>query len=81
LSGGGSYDHEQHKQQFGERLRKLRADAGLSQMALARRLGGRTDVSQISRWERGLQFPELPKLVELAEAFDVSPKWLQWGDD
>lgn len=73
--------YEQHKQQFGRRLKERREAAGLSQMGLARLLPGGTDVSQVSRWERGLTFPEFGTLVALARVFEVSAGWLEWGDD
>lgn len=73
--------YARHKQAFGERLKDLRVRAGLSQNALARHLSGATDVSQISRWERGVTFPGFETLIELAEILGVPPGWLQWGDE
>jgi transcriptional regulator with XRE-family HTH domain len=63
----------------GERLRQLRADRHLSQAALARRMPGTTEASQISRWERGASFPNYENLVALAVALGVSEEMLVCG--
>jgi transcriptional regulator with XRE-family HTH domain len=55
---------------FGEKLRSLRASAGFSQEALARRCFLRgTDISAL---ERGHSSPTLPALLMLREALGVS---------
>ena len=79
--GSSDAAYERHKQQFGQRLKRLREAAGLSQMGLARLLPGGTDVSHVSRWERGISFPEFKTLFAMAEVFEVPPRWLEWGDD
>ena len=55
---------------FGEKLRSLRASAGLSQEAIARRcfLGGH----DISNLERGHSAPVLPTLLMLRDALGIS---------
>jgi transcriptional regulator with XRE-family HTH domain len=55
---------------FGEKLRSLRASAGLSQEAIARRcfLGGH-DISDL---ERGHSAPVLPTLLMLRDALGIS---------
>lgn len=53
---------------FGERVRRRRRRAGLSQEQLARlipNVGGR----QVSRWERGVQFPSQTSLAALCAVF------------
>lgn len=55
---------------FNEKLIKLRKAAGLSQ----EELGNRLDVARqtISKWELGETTPEMDKLVELSNLFNVS---------
>ncbi len=55
---------------FGERLKALRAAAGLSQPALADRAG--VSVSAVRQFEYGLREPAFGTLVKLAEALGVS---------
>lgn len=59
---------------FGEKLQKLRAQAGLSQDALAELL----DVSRqaVSKWERDEAMPEAEKLVRISRQFGVSTDYL-----
>lgn len=59
---------------FGEKLQKLRAQAGLSQDALAELL----DVSRqaISKWERDEAMPEAEKIVRISRQFGVSTDYL-----
>jgi transcriptional regulator with XRE-family HTH domain len=56
---------------FGQRLRELRAEHGLSQDALARN----TDVhpTAIGRFERGAREPRLTTILRLARGLDVEP--------
>ena len=51
-----------------------RKKAGLSQEALAEKLG--VSRQSVSKWETGEAVPELPKLVLLARTFDVTTDWL-----
>ncbi len=55
---------------FNEKLIKLRKSAGLSQ----EELGNRLDVARqtVSKWELGETTPEMDKLVELSNLFNVS---------
>lgn len=55
---------------FAERLFQLRRERGYSQEQLADML----DISRqaVSKWEAGQAMPDLPKLIALAEHFDVS---------
>jgi transcriptional regulator with XRE-family HTH domain len=60
----------------GERLRKARQEAGLSQRELA--FAG-CSAAYISRIERGERVPSLQVLRELAARCDVSETHLAWG--
>ena len=57
-----------------EKILFCRKDAGLSQEALAERLG--VSRQAISKWETGDATPELSKLVLLAKEFGVTTDWL-----
>lgn len=58
------------KDRFAANLRRLRAEAGLTQM----QLGNRADVdhSVISRYERAMRDPQLEAIAALAKALGVS---------
>lgn len=64
---------------FGDRLRKARRDAGLSQVEMAYRLD--TTDKSIANWEAGASKPRdivgTARLVE--EATGVSAEWLLFG--
>lgn len=64
---------------FSEKVRILRNRMGLSQESLAFKL----DVSRqtISKWELGVSYPEIDKLIELSEYFKVSIDYLLKGND
>jgi len=55
---------------FGEKLRQLRASAGLSQRALGERLG--LTYAAIQRWEAGQAKPRADRLREIASALGVT---------
>lgn len=59
---------------FPERLRQLRAESNLTQRELARSL----DISQqsINSWENGERKPKIEAITNIAEYFNVSPKYL-----
>lgn len=57
------------KEQFGENLRRLRLDAGLTQMELSNRSG--LDMAEISRLETGLRDVRLSTIVRLADGLEV----------
>ena len=59
---------------FGEKLQKLRAGAGMSQDALAERLG--VSRQAVSRWERDETMPEVDKVIQLADLFGVTTDYL-----
>lgn len=59
---------------FGEKLTRLRKREGLSQEALAERLG--VSRQAVSRWEQGTALPDAAKLLPCARLFSVSVEWL-----
>lgn len=62
-----------------EKLINLRKRSGLSQEALAERLG--VSRQAISKWETGDASPELSKLVLIAKEFNVTTDWLLSDSD
>lgn len=64
---------------FGETLFKLRKEKGLSQEALAEKLG--TTRQAVSKWENSQGFPETEKLLALSNLFEVSVDTLLKGED
>jgi transcriptional regulator with XRE-family HTH domain len=65
------------KEQFGANLRRLRLDAGLTQMELSNRSG--LDMAEISRLETGLRDVRLSTIVRLADGLEVSVRTLVDG--
>lgn len=63
---------------FGEKLQKLRKEAGLSQEELACQLG--VSRQAISKWERDSGYPETDKILRMGKMFHVSLDYLL-GDD
>ena len=59
---------------FSEKLIELRRSKGLSQEALAERLG--VSRQAVSKWERNEAQPELSKIIALCDLFEVSPNEL-----
>lgn len=59
---------------FGEKLQKLRREAGLSQEELAERL----EVSRqaVSKWERDSGYPETEKIIRMGRLFHVTMDYL-----
>lgn len=59
---------------FGEKLKYLRLEKGLGQIQLAKELNvGKTI---ISLWEQGKRMPTLPRLVVIAQFFNVTIDYL-----
>ncbi|WP_310830195.1 helix-turn-helix domain-containing protein [Paenibacillus pedocola] len=54
----------------GRNIAKLRGQTGITQMGLADKLG--ISYQAVSNWERGTSMPDIAKLPQLAEIFDVS---------
>ena len=59
---------------FGEKLQKLRQQAGMSQDALADKLN--VSRQAVSRWERDETMPETEKIVLIADLFGVTTDYL-----
>ena len=55
-------------------IKSLRETAGLSQSALAKRLG--VPRSSVNAWEMGLSIPTAQYIVELSQLFHVSTDYL-----
>ena len=62
------------KKIFGSRLKKLRMKNGEYQADLAEVL--KVDTSMISLWENGKNYPEVVKLIEIAEYYNVTTDYL-----
>lgn len=61
-----------------EKIYTCRKKAGLSQEALAEKLG--VSRQSVSKWENGDASPELDKLLLLAKVFEVTTDWLLTPD-
>jgi transcriptional regulator with XRE-family HTH domain len=68
----------QNFETFGQRLRRLRLERGWQIVELGKK--ARISAHQISEYERGKHFPNFWKLVEVANALDVSLDYLYLGD-
>ena len=64
---------------FGERLYKIRKDAGLSQEELAELM----DVSRqsVSKWESDKAYPEMTRLLFISDYFHVTLDYLMRGNE
>ncbi|MBE7462306.1 MAG: helix-turn-helix transcriptional regulator [Planctomycetes bacterium] len=58
----------------GPRIAEARNRLGLSQIALAERLG--VTSGAVSQWESGTSIPETKRLMEIAAALNVTSDWL-----
>lgn len=67
-----------NKQAFGERLRNLRMDRGLSLQQLAGRIG--VTKSMVSFYESGERMPSYDVLFEICKSLDSSVEYLLYGD-
>ena len=65
-------------QSIGNRIVHVRGLLGLSQAELAARVG--IAATQLSRYESGKNLPRTTTLFRIAEALNVSPRWLEHGD-
>jgi transcriptional regulator with XRE-family HTH domain len=63
---------------IGERLRMARRAQGLSQRSLS---AAGVTFAYICRIERGARVPSLEVIRRLALALDVSPRWIETGED
>ena len=65
--------------QVGERISRLRQKQGMTQIALADKLGVTSQA--ISKWERGQAFPDVSRLDELSEILEVAVAYLLTGKE
>lgn len=63
---------------FGEKIQKLRKEAGLSQEEFSYQLVSR---QAVSKWERDNGYPETEKIVRMSRLFNVSLDYLLNDDD
>ena len=68
-----SYTHTM-KKIFGERLKSERLKNGELQSDLAKILN--VDISMVSLWENGKNYPEVKKLIEISEHYQISTDYL-----
>ena len=59
---------------FGERLKELRIEHGLTQKELAEKLN--IDPANITNWKKGVNLPSLEVFFELCKLLDVSADYL-----
>lgn len=59
---------------FGEKIQKLRKEAGISQEELSYQLG--VSRQAVSKWERDSGYPETEKIVRMGRIFNVSLDYL-----
>ncbi len=59
---------------FGEKIQKLRKEAGLSQEELSEQLG--VSRQAISKWERDKGYPETEKIIQMSRMFHVTLDYL-----
>lgn len=64
--------HKNGLKAFGQRMRQLRLDRNMSQEALAWKAD--SELSQISRMERGVVNTSLSQVFKIAAALEVHPK-------
>lgn len=64
---------------IGERIKARRVDLGMAQEDLSAAVGCR--VTQVSRWERGLNTPVADALIQLTQVLRVSAAWLLTGEE
>jgi len=67
-----------HKQQVGERIAIIRTGLGMSQKAMADRYG-MADKSQISNYERGLNYPDPFFVYQLWETEGITADFIYLG--
>ena len=62
-----------------KRIKQARLAVGLSQSALAKKLGIKPQ--SVQNWENGISSPKTTRFEKLANVLDVSPAWLLHGDE
>lgn len=77
---GGGEEPTTAEGTFGERVRALRFEKGLSQPALGALMPEPRHLSWVSKIELNQQEPTLADLAALAAALDVDVRWLLTGE-
>ena len=66
---------------FGERLKELRLEQGLSQEQLSKKLNGQITHSAIGLWEQNKRVPNLDAVILLADFFKVTLDFIAGLED
>ena len=66
---------------FGEKLKELRIEHGLSQKALENKLNGKITATAIGLWELNKRVPNLDAVIMLAQYFCVSLDYIAGLED
>jgi transcriptional regulator with XRE-family HTH domain len=66
----GRFIYKEHKETFGQRLKRIRKEKKLTQTELGNKVG--IDFHAISNYEVGITLPSLPTLEWLCKALDVT---------
>jgi len=61
---------EEVKKEFCENLKRYRKKSTITQTELANKLN--VSVPAVSQWEKGVAFPEFPKIYDICKILDVS---------
>ena len=67
-----------NEKKIGARIAKMRMDAGLTQAALAEKLG--VSDKTVSKWENGGCYPDITVLPAIADEFGVTIDYLLRGE-
>ncbi len=70
----GTEQNKELTQELAKKLIELRKEVGLSQPALAKKLG--LTQNAIWRYEKGIAAPSYSTIIQFADYFDVSLDWL-----
>lgn len=65
----------EHAERIGARIKAAREDLGLTQNELADRMAGKSDGTQVSKWERGANRPTDTNLEQIAKALGKDISW------
>lgn len=60
--------------QFGDNLKRIRKEHGLTQLELAKAI--KTSKSNMCRWEKGESYPQIIWVYEIADALGIKPQEL-----
>lgn len=66
---------------FGERLKELRTERGLTQRDLVKKINNKITQAAIAMWENNLRIPNLEAAAILAQFFGVSLDYIAGLED